>query len=378
MNSFEWNSQFLTEIDTVDRQHKELVLMVNELGTALTENTVEESLLKDMLVNLTQYTRTHFRTEEALMEKLAVDPRHTDDHIFQHDDFIAEVEHFGKNVDIDNKLETKQLFEYLVHWLVYHILGADQNMARQIKLIEQGKQPAEAYEQEEQAVSKTTEPLLMALHGLFDQVSQRNKQLRDLNKNLEERVAERTRELVEANQALEIISITDHLTELPNRRFAMRQLTLLFEESEKLKVPLSCLMIDIDGFKYINDTHGHDAGDQVLQKLARELKHSVRNDDIMCRLGGDEFFAICPHTDHEGALKIGEQIRRTISTMKLPTGDGFWDGSVSIGVATTNSEITNIDKLMKRADEAVYIAKEEGKNCVRSTQVNKNFKHPFF
>ena len=127
------------------------------------------------------------------------------------------------------------------------------------------------------------------------------------------------------------------------------------------------MMVDADGFKVINDTYGHDAGDVVLKRLAQELRHSVRSDDIVCRLGGDEFIVICPNTDIEGALFLGEQIRGKITSLRVHVGDGFWIGSASIGVACTVQENTKeVNALLKAADEAVYEAKRCGRNCVKS------------
>lgn len=125
-------------------------------------------------------------------------------------------------------------------------------------------------------------------------------------------------------------------------------------------------MIDADNFKTINDSYGHDAGDVVLQRLAKELQHVVRTDDIVCRLGGDEFFIVCPNTNLEGALHLGEQARSNVVALKVKAGKGFWYGSVSIGAACINAEMQNIDVLIKEADEAVYEAKNDGRNCVRS------------
>jgi len=213
--------------------------------------------------------------------------------------------------------------------------------------------------------SSSTEPLVVALSGLFNLVSKRNKTLSELNRTLELRVAKRTEELVQINKTLEKISITDHLTELPNRRFAMEQMQLFFDESVQVARPFSCMMVDADGFKTINDTYGHEAGDVVLQRLAQELRYSVRSDDIVCRLGGDEFIVICPNTDIDGVLLLGEYIRKQVASLRVPAGHGHWLGSVSIGVACTAQEkVTDVKTLLEAADKAVYEAKRSGRNCV--------------
>jgi len=366
MESFKWGASFVTGITSVDDQHQALVAMINRFGEAIAESTLNEEYLFSTIKELATYAEEHFCSEEKLMSSMQLDRRHIKSHIEQHNDFVTNIAHLTDGIDPEKTQNYLSLFEYLVHWLAYHILGIDKNMARQIAAIKAGATSSEAYQNEERNANSSTEPLLVALRGLFALVSKRNKALGELNQTLEQRVAERTKELSRANEALEVISVTDHLTELPNRRFAMAQLTLLRAEAAKSGRSLSCLMIDADGFKSINDTYGHDAGDVVLQRLAQELRESVRSDDLVCRIDGDEFLIICPNTNLEGALLLGEQTRARVAALKVTVGDGYWFGSVSIGVASTNSEIKDIGALMKAADLAVYIAKKDGKNCVRS------------
>ena len=123
-----------------------------------------------------------------------------------------------KEISPDRPAATKHLLDFLTHWLAYHILGADQNMARQIKAIESGVDTQKAYEIEERDNSYATEPLLKALDGLFQQVSERNRELIKLNQSLEARVLERTRLLEKANQNLNVLARTDPLTSISNRR----------------------------------------------------------------------------------------------------------------------------------------------------------------
>ncbi len=366
MESFKWGPQFIIGISEIDNQHQSLVTMINRFGEAVAEDKLTETFLTNTFRELAGYAQEHFDAEEQLMTEKQLDVGHKKSHFRQHRDFVVDISNLIETINIDKTDECRSLFEYLVHWLAYHILGADKNMSRQIAAIENGLNPSEAYQKEEKETGGSTEPLLVALNGLFALVSKRNKALVELNRTLENRVKERTKELAKANEELEIISVTDHLTQLPNRRFAMAQSELLWSEASKFKQPLSCLMIDADGFKTINDTYGHDAGDVVLKRLAKELKNSVRSDDIVCRLGGDEFFILCPNTDIQGALYLGEHIREKVAALKVSAGEGFWYGSVSIGVASMNSDINNIDALIKAADEAVYIAKKDGRNCVRS------------
>ena len=161
-------------------------------------------------------------------------------------------------------------------------------------------------------------------------------------------------------------SLTDMLTGLPNRRHALHKLGVLWEQSIKGATPLACMIIDADHFKKVNDSYGHNAGDIVLCELAKTIQDAVRSDDIACRLGGDEFFVICPDTDEEGGLNIAEYIRKMVSELHVAISNDIWHGSISIGLATRAANMKNVKDLIKIADNSVYMAKRDGKNCVRT------------
>jgi len=241
-------------------------------------------------------------------------------------------------------------------------LTVDQVMAEQMREIESGKTPQDAYESNLLQRDKTTEALLSALNVLFKQVSLRNKELQSLNLSLEGKVKERTKELYEANKDLELLSLTDVLTSLPNRRHAMILLEKYFNDSKENKRAFSCIMIDADHFKEVNDTHGHDAGDKVLTILSKILIDTFRDDHKVCRLGGDEFLVICPNTPLNDAMKIAESARVIVNDLDLD----IWDSSISVGVASLDNHIDDYEDLIKAADEALYISKKDGRNCVRT------------
>ncbi|WP_163338980.1 GGDEF domain-containing protein [Desulfopila sp. IMCC35008] len=372
MESFKWGTNFETGIQEVDDQHRKLVELINSLGAQLAENDMADRHVEALLQELFNYTQYHFQEEERLMVHYGLDSRHCTQHLSAHKSFIDDVTYMSQQPKKGDGDDGKSLLEFLIHWLAYHILGCDKNMARQIAAINDGTSPSDVYLAEEKNVSESTGPLLAALNGLFQQVSRRNKELSLLNQNLETIVEERTSELVQANADLEILALTDVLTELPNRRHALLQLNHLWAEARQLSNHLACMIIDADGFKIINDSFGHDAGDVVLKRLALELRHSVRNDDIVCRMGGDEFLIICPNTPLEGALHIAELTRVNIARLRVPAGEGFWSGSISVGVAANGNGISSIDDLLKAADDGVYMAKNDGRNCVRTRQTTKH------
>ncbi|CSA18587.1 diguanylate cyclase [Vibrio cholerae] len=238
-------------------------------------------------------------------------------------------------------------------------------MARQVIAIRSGMSAEEAYAKEEREKNAATEPLLNALNALFDQVSERNRELVKLNQSLEEKVIERTQQLYQVNRQLEALSMTDSLTGLPNRRKAMRQLVLHWNLAQDNQQPFVCVMIDIDGFKAVNDHHGHDVGDKVLTTIANMLRDHFRSDDLVCRLGGDEFLVICPETNTAGGVYIAEQVCRAIQQQVISLENNIrWQGSVSMGVAAFASNMKDHHELLRAADQAVYLAKNSGKNRV--------------
>lgn len=364
MESFHWDKHFETGLQAVDQQHHHLVDLINQFGELLIKgDKVYSGDTEALFGQLAAYAQYHFQEEEGLMHKVGLDARHVEHHKRSHADFV-------QDVTLLHQTATEQgdtshgLLKFLTYWLAYHILGSDQAMAHQIRAVQAGETPEHAYEVAAMKQEYATEPLLLALNGLFQQVSERNRDLIDLNRTLEARVAERTRSLFEANQMLETIALTDVLTGLPNRRQAMASMAQAWAQSERDGSALSCMMIDADGFKQANDRYGHDAGDEVLRQLSARLRASVRANDLVCRLGGDEFLIICSGTPLEGALQLAESTRQKVAELKVELSGGAWLGSISIGVATKVDGLQDGDALLKLADEGLYSAKRQGRNRV--------------
>jgi two-component system cell cycle response regulator len=158
---------------------------------------------------------------------------------------------------------------------------------------------------------------------------------------------------------------TDALTELPNRRYALARLEAEWEASSTNRArPLSAILLDIDHFKKVNDTFGHDVGDLVLKEVAMVLRANTRQGEEAARLGGEEFFVVCANTDEEHARIAGERLRAAIERHTI-SGPGFHGGvTISVGVAQRTLGMANQDALIKASDHAVYAAKAAGRNRV--------------
>jgi two-component system, cell cycle response regulator len=177
------------------------------------------------------------------------------------------------------------------------------------------------------------------------------------------RYTERLRDNVQASIEM---AITDALTGLFNRRYMETHLSALVEQAANRGKPISVLVVDIDFFKSINDGHGHDAGDDVLREFALRIRKSIRNIDLACRYGGEEFVIVMPETDMGVATMVAERLRRRIASepFAIQQGAGSLEVTISIGIAALGAPGDNATAILKRADQALYRAKRDGRNRV--------------
>ncbi len=177
------------------------------------------------------------------------------------------------------------------------------------------------------------------------------------------RYTERLRDNVQASIEM---AITDALTGLFNRRYMETHLATLLEQAASRGKPLSVLILDIDYFKSINDGHGHDAGDDVLREFSLRIRKSIRNIDLACRYGGEEFVIVMPETDMSVATMVAERLRRRIAgePFSIQNGSRQLDVTISIGIAALAGPTDTAAAVLKRADTALYRAKRDGRNRV--------------
>ena len=170
-------------------------------------------------------------------------------------------------------------------------------------------------------------------------------------------------EIKQKEKKLELLASTDSMTKLYNRRYFMNIGKDIFNCAIRDSKELSIVMFDIDNFKNVNDSYGHDIGDEVIIAIAKVLKNSSRKSDIACRFGGEEFIVLLPETSKNGAFTRAEKIRKEIEKLNFNESKKLFNVSVSVGVSTLLNE-QKLESLIKRADIALYKAKESGKNRV--------------
>jgi two-component system cell cycle response regulator len=162
------------------------------------------------------------------------------------------------------------------------------------------------------------------------------------------------------------MAITDPLTGVYNRHYLEKNLPRLFNRRRGDDKPISVMMMDIDHFKSVNDTHGHHVGDQVLQELVKRLNTSIRFFDLIVRMGGEEFALVMPETGYDAAMSVAERLRQTVAATPFIVGqpETRLNVTMSAGVASTENGGDNASHLFQQADAALYKAKNDGRNKV--------------
>ncbi len=187
---------------------------------------------------------------------------------------------------------------------------------------------------------------------------------REANAVLDQKVRERTEDLELLNQRLREESTTDALTRVRNRRYFDQRFYTLYQDAFRQQTPLALLLIDIDHFKQFNDTHGHQLGDTVLQKVAQTMQQAIkRPQDSVYRYGGEEFAILLPNTDESGAIQVAELVRQRIERLRLEHEGQILSLTVSVGLcAAIPPQRDQQEVLYQQADKALYLAKDQGRN----------------
>ena len=165
------------------------------------------------------------------------------------------------------------------------------------------------------------------------------------------------------SETLEHAALTDGLTGMQNRRYFDDALKEYLDEFRRIDKPVGLMIFDLDHFKQVNDTHGHDVGDEVLRAVAGCLKDMTRYHDVVARLGGEEFAVVAPNMDHDLLVKLAERIRKGIAAMPILSGNERLNITASVGLAVWDRK-ESAEEFFRRADKQLYEAKRQGRNRV--------------
>ena len=211
---------------------------------------------------------------------------------------------------------------------------------------------------------KLTQALEMGVNDYLTRPVDKNELTARVRTQLrKKRYADRLRHNVQLSLEM---AITDQLTGLHNRRYMSRHLDTLISGAHKSGKPIAFLIMDIDFFKSVNDTHGHDIGDEVLREFASRISANVRGIDLACRYGGEEFVVVMPDTDTAFAYAVAERLRKSVEAnpFAISRAPGKLNITISIGIAGSEGTDDSAEALLHRADQALYRAKREGRNRV--------------
>ena len=198
---------------------------------------------------------------------------------------------------------------------------------------------------------------------LNEKVKEKTKELQELNESLERKINERTRSIERSKQVLQNVAFKDNLTDIFNRHYLFKTSPSLLNSASEINQPLSLLLIDIDNFKKINDTHGHLIGDSILKFFVTNIQRRLRSDDIFVRYGGEEFVVLLPKVNSNESLIVAEKLRLAIELHPYREIAENITFTISIGVSKYRDG-ESLEKLINRADLALYKAKENGRNQV--------------
>ncbi len=207
---------------------------------------------------------------------------------------------------------------------------------------------------------------------MADSIRQAAAERDELNRRLEDRVRQATQDLTNANKKLSEHAHIDELTNLKNRRALQERLSGLNRSEPESYLPMQVMLFDVDKFKQINDSFGHDVGDLVLERVAREIENHTRETDFVVRYGGDEFLVLMPNCTRENAYRRAEAIRESILSSPPVVNGLAIEVTLSVGIADQAAAdvTTDFTEMLKAADKAMYRSKEGGRNRVNVTEVS--------
>ncbi len=374
---FFWTEYFETGFPEIDFQHRGLVNLINDIPGALASGLPGAPYPIDLLDRLREYAAHHFMTEENLWAKLPRVPpfeAHLERHEKEHRSFSEKITQLDKSLKDDSLDDDRrkdvltEIVVYLIHWLAHHILEFDRQMAMALKALEAGATPQEAMRISEKKLDRTA-VFTRTILSMYDSLVEQSMLL----------ISEIDRRRRAEEETIRTLAYYDPLTALPNRRLLMERLDLAIEGARRYKKFGALFFIDLDNFKILNDTLGHDMGDRLLVEVAGRLRTIFRSVDTLARLGGDEFVVMVENlstTPLEAAQEAESLAMKLLEALRDPydLGNRHYTSTPSVGIALFGGDPISREEVLKQADMAMYQSKSAGRNGYRFFDQNMETK----
>lgn len=332
-----WNSDFNTGFDDIDRDHRKLFGIFNAFYAAACQN-VSYQTIQPFINDILKYTHYHFETELKLMNEWSYS--NVDLHKRMHRKFSSFVKR-ASILAVSNPAEVaNQLVGLLEQWLLYHIIGVDGAMVREIRSLRAGE-----------VIPEKTESAKIQDRIFYDIIS------------MNERLINRTFDILDQNKNLKSEILRDSLTNLHNRSALLDYLSMDIACTRRNGGMMALGIIDIDDFKLVNNTWGREAGDRLLSTFAKRLESEIRESDFLARLSGDEFVVLFNDIDGRQPVPMLSQIANNLhKAVESPfeiARDARMEISISMGLALFPTDAAETDELMRLADKAMYRIKQK-------------------
>ena len=368
---FPWNDNFEVGVADIDEQHRILVDFINRICSCALNDENHYELIEALLGELVDYTRYHFKFEENYYQENRILKPLLDKHKENHAGLISQVQSLKENFDVTTEENSglDKILTTLVLWLTNHILNDDMRMCSIASLLKNGVPEDEVEEIADKELNGAKGSISKVMISMANVSSASFKELRreiTYRRKLESQLKDEISVRKEAEEKLKYLALHDALTGLPNRYLFEELCDAALRLAQRNKLEQAILFVDIDGFKKINDTLGHNAGDELLVLIGERLEKCVRNSDVVARIGGDEFVAHLAGTcSEQNAKLVASKMVKTIST-PFELAAGVANVGASVGIALFPDNGDSAETLLKKSDEAMYVAKKTGKNTFKS------------
>ena len=327
-----WMTRQLSEISNKNENFYFKITSLNPINPSNTPDKFEKTALQDLNKNIDKKFYTNIENNKYnLMGSLKVEPSCLSCHTEQNYKVGDIIGGLRVSVPIDNYIENIEISNSKTNALYFITFF-------------------------------TSIVFIIIITFTISSIYARELNIRKLNKTLEKKVHKRTKELRDANKRLTEISTIDYLTNIPNRRYFFESGSKYFYLAKREESDLSIICIDIDHFKKINDTYGHNIGDEILKLIASTINTYVRKSDILARIGGEEFTILVNNMNEEKAFVFAEKIRTHIEKLTYENNNIKIKVTISLGISQMKKDDNKLDSIILRADKALYTAKELNRN----------------